>query len=183
MAWTRKNLFIGAHLWFIRSGTAFTSPAPGTVSATSAPDVSEPLWPNYSMGVIESMQLDPKFATAEEILAPMPGHLVLTDKIIPYSTPLIHFVLKEVPKEAIEMALNSGPITDATTSFNPTAGTSGIRGYLRAQKYDQGDNLILNYQVWCFLTLKSALKMEGKSLTKPEFEAALLYSGNNLGAI
>lgn len=183
MSWTRKNLFIGSHIWFIRSGTAFTSPAPGTVSNTSIPDTNEPLWPNYSMGVIESMQHDPKFATAEEILAPMPGHLVLTDKIIPYQTPLINFTLKEVPKEAIEMMLNCAQITDATTSVNPTAGTPGMRGYLKAQKYDQNDNLILNYQVWCFLTLKSPIKSDGKTMTKPELEAALLYSVNNLGAI
>jgi hypothetical protein len=96
---------------------------------------------------------------------------------------MIQFTLKEVPKEAIEMALNTAAITDATTSINPTAGQAGIRGYLKAQKYDQNDNLILNYQVWCFLTLKTALKLDGKSMTKPEFEAALLYSVNNPGAI
>ncbi len=181
--WTRKNLFIGAHLWFIRSGVAITSPSAGNVSVDLAPDESEPLWDDYHLGVIESFQIDPKYGSAEDILAPMPGRLVKVKTIIPIATPIVHFTLKEVPKEAIEMALNAGPITDATTQFNPTAGHPGMEGYLRMQDYDQDDNLILNTQNWVFLKLKSPLKGDPKSMTKPEFEADILYSVNNTGAI
>ncbi len=183
MSWTRKNIFVGSHLWFIRSGTAFTSPAPGTVSNTSIPDSAEPLWDNYYFGNIESFAVDPKFASAEEILAPNLGHLVKVDMIIPYQTPLFNFMLKETPKEAIEMAFNAQTLTDASASFNPTAGVAGIRGYLKAENYDQEDHLLLDWQAWVFLKLKSPLKFDGKAMTKPEFEADLLYSVNNSGNI
>jgi hypothetical protein len=94
------------------------------------------------LGVIESFQIDPKFASAEAIMAPMPGRLVKTKVIVPYQEPMIAFTLKEIPKEAIEMALGTQALTDTSTTFNPTAGTPGMEGYLRAQKYDQENNLI-----------------------------------------
>lgn len=181
--WAKQNLFIGSHLWFVRSGTAFTSPVPGAVDVNNCPDVADPLWPNWNLGNIESVTLDPKFATAEEILAPSPGRLVKVKTIVPYQTPLLSFTLKEVPKEAIEQALGAGQIDDTTADFNPTAGTPGMEGYLKVQNYDQDNNLILNFQVWCFLKLKTALKGDPKAMTKPEFDAEFLYSPNNIGSV
>jgi hypothetical protein len=183
MSWTRKNIFIGAHLWWARKGLAFTSPAAGTIDVNNIPDEADPLWDSFSLGVIESFQIDPKFASAESIMAPMPGRLVKTKVIVPYQEPMIAFTLKEIPKEAIEMALGTQALTDTSTTFNPTAGTPGMEGYLRAQKYDQENNLILNYQVWAFLRLKAPLKGDPKAMTKPEFEAEVLYSVNNQGLV
>jgi hypothetical protein len=183
MSWTKANMFVGSHLWFIRQGTAFTSPGVGTVDNANIPDNNEPLWDNYYLGIVESMSIDPKFAGAEEILAPNPGHLVKLDTVIPYQTPIFGFTLKNLVKEAIEMAFNAADIIDATVSFNPTAGTSGIRGYVKCQNYDHADHLLLDWQAWVFLKLKSPLKFDGKTMTKPEFEAELLYSVNNVGSI
>lgn len=147
------------------------------------PDGADPLWSSWSLGVVENWQMDPKFANAEEILAPNPGHLVKVKTIVPYQTPMFNFALKQTPKQAIEMIMNSAQITDASTSFVPTAGTPGMEGYIQCQNYDNSDNLILNVIFWCFLKLKSPLKADPKAMTKPEFEAEMLYSVNNSGTI
>jgi hypothetical protein len=186
MAWTQKPLFIGAHFWLIPVGSNFTSPAGGVVSQYGTwPDQNEPTWPSYALGACESFDLDPKIATAEDILAPSPGAVQAIDKISPYALPEVSFTLLQVDSLAIQLALNTAQLFgSANTQANPNGGGApGVRGILKAQKYDHNNNLILNWQSWAFVQLKSALKGAPKTLTKPEYTASLLYSQNNVGTV
>ena len=187
MAWTQKPLFIGAHFWLMPVGSNFTSPGAGGVVSQYGtwPDQNEPTWPTYALGNCESFDLDPKIATAEDILAPMPGAVQRVDVISPYALPEIQFTLNTVDSLGIQLALNTAQIFgSANTAANPNGGAApGVKGILKIQNYDQNNNLILNIQSWVYVTLKSALKGAPKTLTKPEYMAALIYSPNNLGSV
>jgi hypothetical protein len=185
--WTSNSVFIGAHFWLAPVGAAYTSPAPGgNISQGGTwPDVNEPNWANWALGACESFEIDPKLATGEVILAPMPGAAVAFDKVIPYAEPEVTFTLLITDVLAVQLALNTQKLFGtATTQFNPNGGGGpGQRGILKAQKYDQNNNLILNWQSWAFVELKTALKGAPKTMTKPEYVAKLLYSANNTGGV
>lgn len=178
--------FIGSHIWIVPDGVAYTSPAPGTISqAGTWPDASEPNWANWAMGDVESCEIDPKLGPREEILSPSPGAVQATDVIVPYAVPQFKFTLLQIGPLAVQLALNTQALYAAvTTQFNPNGGGGpGVRGIIKAQKYDHNNNLILNWQSWAFIELSGSLKMAPKNMTKPEFIATLLYSVNNTGSI
>lgn len=186
MAWKQQALFIGAHFWLAPLGAAFTSPAAGVISQNGAwPDQAEENWANWALGACESIDIDPKMATEELILAPSPGAVQAIDVVAPYATPEVSFTLNQTDSLAIQLALNTQQIfASATTQFNPGGGGApGVKGILKIQNYDQNNNLILNVQFWAFVKLKSALKGAPKTLTKPEYTATLIYSPNNTGSI
>ena len=184
--WTRNPIFIGAHFWLAPLGVSISSPSAVNISQNGVwPDADEPKWAtDFALGICESFEYDPKLATAEDILAPSPGRVQAIDKISPYALPEVAFTLTTVDVLAVELALNTARLfATANTSAIPNAGKPGLRGILKAQKYDQNDNLILNWQSWVFITLKSGLKGAPKTLTKPEYAASLLYSPNNIGSV
>lgn len=186
MAWTSKAIYIGTHFWFAPSGVAFTIPGAGTVSQNGTwPGQSDPNWAVWAMGYAESFEIDPKMASSEMILAPSPGTVQAVDEISPYAIPEISFTLLFTDSLAPQLALNTAQLwATANTVATPNAGGApGIRGILKAQKYDQNSNLIINWSSWVFLKLKSALKGAPKTLTKPEYTATLLYSVNNIGGV
>ena len=186
MAWTSKPLFIGSHFWFAPIGAAFTSPGAGTVSQYGTwPNAAEVNWASWALGACESFDLDPKAATYEDILVPSPGAVQAVDSISPYVLPEISFTLLYTDVLAPQLALNTQQLwATATTQFNPNGGGApGLLGILKAQKYDQNNNLILNWQSWVRIMLKSALKGAPKTMTKPDYMAKLLYSPNNTGSI
>ncbi len=185
--WATKALYIGAHFWFVPDATAITSPSAANVSQNGIwPDESEPNWGNWALGHCESFDIDPKAATAEDILVPSPGAVQAIDSISPYAIPEVSFTLLFTDVLAVQLALNTQKLFDApgTTQFNPNGGGApGMKGVLKAQKYDQDNNLILNWQSWVKIMLKSPLKGAPKTMTKPDYLAKLLYSPNNTGAI
>jgi hypothetical protein len=186
MAWTSKPLFIGAHFWLVPDGTAITSPSASNVSQNGVwPDADEPLWANYKLGACESFDLDPKYGTKEEILVPSPGAVQAVDVQIPYAIPEVKFICLFTDVLAPQLALNTQKLfTTGVTQFNPNGGGGpGVRGILKAQAYDQSNNLILNWQSWAFVQLSGSWKGAPKTMTKPEFVATLLYSDNNTGSI
>lgn len=184
MAWTSKPLFIGAHFWLVPDGAAITSPN-GVVSQNGLwPDNGQD-WSAFALGACESFSLDPKNAASEQILVPSPGAVQAVDEISPFAIPEIQFTLLYTDVLAPQLALNTQALfTTGVTQFAPNAGGApGVRGVLKAQKYDHKNNLILNWQSWVFVTLQSALKGAPKTMTKPEYKATLLYSPNNAGGI
>lgn len=186
MSWLSKALYIGAHVWIAPDGAAFTSPSAGTISQNGAwPDVSEPNWANWAMGICESFDVDPKMAATEQILAPSPGAVQAIDEISPYAIPEASFTLLITDVLAVQLALNTQQLWGtATTQFNPNGGGApGLKGIIKFQKYDHKNNLVLNWESWAFIKLKSPLKGAPKTMTKPEYTATLLYSANNTGAI
>ena len=185
---TQKSLYIGAHFWIAPLGAAFTSPVAANITQNGAwPDAAEPNWAKWAMGICESFEIDPKLATSEVILAPSPGRVQAVDEIIPYSVPEISFTLLQTDALAVQLALNTQVLANNIVGANPATpnggGAPGIKAILKAEKYDQDNNLILNYQTWAFIKLKSALKGAPKTMTKPDFVATCLFSPNNLGQV
>lgn len=186
MAWQSKAIFIGSHVWFVTLNAAYTSPNAGNVTQNGAwPDQNDPNWINWALGTIESAEIDPKPATGEEILAPTPGAVQAIDNIVPYALPEFAFTTLLTDALAIQLAYNTQQLTNAmSTTFAPNGGGGyGARGILKVQKYDHNNNLIMNWQSWVFLGLKSGLKAAPKTMTKPEYMAKLLYSPNNVGTV
>ncbi len=188
MAFTTKSIFIGCHLWLAPLGDAFTSPAPGVIAQLGAanwPDSDETKWADWALGIVASFDVDPKYGPREEILAPSPGAVQAMDVLIPYAIPEIKFSLLQVSSLAPQLALNTERLfATANTVATPNGGAApGIRGILKAQKYDQNNNLIWNWQSWAFVQLDGSLKGDPKSMTKPGFMGTLLYSDNNDGAV
>lgn len=181
-------MFVGAHFWFVPEGSAITSPSASVVSQNGVwPDANEPNWNNYYLGIIESFDIDPKYGPSEDILVPSPGAVQAEDRLIPYAIPEVKIAMLDVPALAIQLALNTQqlfPETGVDVNFNPNGGGGpGVRGILKAQNYDQKNNLILNYQNWTFMQLDGSLKGAPKTLTKPAFVGTLLASNNNSGLV
>lgn len=187
MAWTSNPIFIGAHFWFAPKGSAFTSPAPGTITQDGAwPDVGEPNWPNWALGTCESFEIDAKYGPQEQILAPSPGAVKARDVVIPFAIPEVKFTTLVTDSLAVQLALNTGPLWGnpaATVAIPNAGGGPGVRGIFKAQKYDQNNNLLLNYQTWGLIQLATPLKGAPKAMTKPEFMVTILDSANNTGAV
>jgi len=186
MAWQSKPIYVGSHIWLAQIGAAFLSPAAGVVSQMGQwPDPADPGWPNWAMGVVESLDVDPKMASSEIILAPTPGAVQALDEISPYAVPEISFTCLYTDALAEQLAYNTQPLANGMNEqFAPNGGGGpGVLGIIKCQKYDQNNNLLINWQSWAFIKLKSALKHAPKTMTKPEYTATLLYSPNNYGTI
>ena len=76
-----KAQLIGCHLWFVRNGTAFTLPAPGTASASAKPGATDAVW--KKLGIVAEAELDPGNVEAVEVWEPSPGRLRRADIIRP----------------------------------------------------------------------------------------------------
>ena len=179
-------MFIGAHFWFVPEGTEITSPSSETVEQNGVwPDADEPNWANWKLGVVGNFEIDPKYGPREEILAPTPGAVQANDVVIPYGIPECKFMLREVNSLAVQLALNTQQLwANGAEAFNPNGGGGpGVRGILKAQKYDHKNVLVLSWMSWVFLQLSGSLKGDPKAITQPEFIATLLYSDNNTGTI
>ena len=187
MSWIVKPLYVGCHFWLAPLNAAFTSPGAGNVTQNGTwPDGAETQWAAaWTLGICETAEIDPKVGTEEIIMAPSPGAVQAQDVAVPYAIPEVKFTLLTVDVLAAQLALNTQQLfATATTQFNPNGGGGpGIRGILKCQKYDQNNNLILNWQSWAFIKLAAALKFAPKTLTKPEYVATLLSSNNNTGSI
>ena len=187
MIWTRKSLFIGAHIWLVPDGAAITSPEAANVSQTGAiwPDADEPLWPNWKLGEVESYDIEPNYGGDEQVLSPPTAGvgIQVKDVISPYAAPVIKFVVQEVDVLAIQLALNTQKLhATAVEQFNPNVGGEpGQKGILKFQNYDHKGNLILNVQTWALVRLSSPFKGALKTASKPEYEAFILSGAGNTG--
>lgn len=173
-------MILGAHLWFARSGESFTLPSPGTVSRSSLPGPTDTVW--AYLGVIKELGTEGS-AEEVEVWKPSPGNLRLDDVI--HTKPQIKytFTVADLGPSGVEFVFRTAKLTEASTEFTPLAVTGGIKGWLKAQMYDQSDAQRIITDNWVILKPTGPLKADGTTLAEVQFEARLLYSALNKGGL
>lgn len=172
---TTKPISLGSHLFFARDGATSAAPA-GTVSRTLKPNAGDAAW--VSLGVVDELDVD-HVVDDKEIFAPTPGKKRLYDLVRIKDEITIKAVLEEMQAEI--MKLQWGMLASFGTSgqFNPLEG-GNIKGWLKAQQYDQNDALVNTVDIYVHLKLDGALKY-GNDIVKPSLEIRVLHSTLNTG--
>lgn len=182
MSLSIKTLALGAHAFFFREGDAFTLPGPGGNAAADAkPDADDDGW--IDVGTIESFEDSIADEDEKKVYRPAPGHLVVKDVITTKQGMEFKFTSNELGPLALEAFYRTTQKLDGTsTQFNPLSGVPR-KGWLKLQRYDHEDNLVLVADLWVRLKVTGGMKGGNGDLVMPEFSAYLLYSALNTAAI
>lgn len=176
---TNSALILGAHLYFAREGQTFTLPAPGTVGREALPGSTDTVW--AYLGIIGELSVEGG-ADEVEVWAPAPGRLLLHDVLHTKAVLKYTFTCRQLGPSAIEFLFRTPKLTASSTTFAPLA-AAGIKGWLKAQWYDPADQLRIITDNWVILKPTGPLKADGQSLAEAQFEARLLFSTLNQGAL
>ena len=173
-----RKLVIGSQLFFAREGIVVAgvgNPAVGggTVSQYYKPPVGEAIpdinW--ASLGEVQNFTPTPKIEETD-IIAPAPGAYQRTDSIVTGRSLDLAFVLYNVSELFFESLLLGK--ADNEGDYAPLSATGTIRGWLKAQQYDQGDTLRNVFDVYVSGKFKAA-KMENKVIMA-EMDCKVLFS-------
>jgi len=170
---------IGNHAWFFRDGTAYTVPSSGTAGRASKPGATDPVY--IDLGILEQLQIDPSGVQEQEVWAPSPGQLRLYDVIETKPQLKIMATLVEMSPLSYELLAKTGPLTSASTQYNPLEGVTK-RGWLRIQQYDHNDALFNTLEVFTYIRVTNAIAFNDQ-VVKAEFQARVLHSTLNTGAL
>jgi hypothetical protein len=173
-------MILGAHLWFAREGEAFTLPSAGTVSRTSLPGPTDTVW--AYLGIIKDFKTSGS-ADEVEVWKPTPGNLRLDDVIHTKPQVKYTFTVGELGPSGVEFVFRTAKLTSSSTEFTPLAATGGIKGFLKAQMYDQDDTQRLIVDSWVILKPMGDLAANATDLAEVQFEARMLYSTLNNGGL
>ena len=94
----------------------------------------------------------------------------------------LKFKVSELSALAIETLYRTLSLTSASTQFNPLEGKTK-KGWLKFQRYDQGDAVTLVMDTFCRLKVDGDVSFGGSDLTKVGFEALVLHSIYNTGTL
>lgn len=176
---TRSPLVLGSHLFFVREGTSFTLPAPGTVSRTALPGAADSSW--AYLGIVGELGAESS-GEEVEVWKSAPGRLILDD-VIPIKAQIKYtLTLREIGPKAIELFFRTGVLSDTSTEFTPLS-VAGIKGWLKAQWYDHKDTMQIITDNWVVIKPTGSFKADGQSLAEAQFEARLLFSTLNKGGL
>jgi hypothetical protein len=173
------SLILGAQLWFAREGESYTLPAPGIVARDSLPGAADSVW--AYLGIIGELSVEGD-AEEVEVWRPAPGRLVLDDVLHTKGAIKYSFTCRQLGPSGLEFLFRTVKLTPGSNSFTPLA-VPQIKGWLKAQWYDQTNSQRLITDNWVVLKPNGALKADAQSLAEVQFEARLLFSTLNLGGI
>jgi hypothetical protein len=176
----QNSIVLATNLFFFRDGDAFTVPGAGTASRTSKPGATDTGW--LDMGLIEEYSRKAPDGTDIEVWGAKSGKLQLNDVHTVKSKQVITFTANEFGPLAVELLYRTLKLTSASTQFNPNEG-GDKKGWLKIQQYDAGGTLRITEDVYVKLKITGDVDMSGGGLTKAQFEATVLYSTLNTGAI
>ena len=172
-----KKLVLGSQIFFAREGGVIAAVSPdlgGTVSTTYKPPVGT-VFPDanwISLGEVQDFTSTPKL-DEQDIIAPAPGAYQRTDSFVVGKTLDVNFTLFNVSELAIE-SLMLGKPDPSTGEYVVLSGPGTIRGWLKAQQYDQGDTLRNVFDIYISAKVKPA-KMANK-LIMVEMDCKVLFS-------
>ncbi len=178
------EMAIGAHLWFCREGDAFATGidpdggalGPGVVSAIAKPDADDAAW--LPIDVVESWE-DSIKTNEKEVRTPVLGILVRKRMITTSQDMDMKFTSGQVSPLSMELFYrSSAKLDDASTQFVPLS-AAPRQGFLKGQRYSDGDVLIMAFDFWVRLMVTGGMKGGDGVIVLPEFDAALLYSPHN----
>jgi hypothetical protein len=178
MALATGSYVFGQHAFFFRDGDAYTVPGAGTASRTAKPGETDPAWMN--LGIVEEAS-DGLEDTEIEIFAPTPGRLRLYDVINTKDKLNLKFTTSELSAVAVETLYRTLSLSPSSTQFNPLEGKTK-KGWLKIQRYDQGDAQRIVMDLFCRLKVTGDTPMHG-DLVKVTWEAAVLHSTLNTATL
>lgn len=190
MALTSASRTIGSHIWVAFAGVALSDTTNKIVNSgdMTAYTVVGPLVKPYSddtawvyLGVSEDYERDPGDGTPIEIMAPSPGVLRRTNVLRGESKPKITATILEFGPIAVQLLYRTLALTSASTTWNPQAGKMTTFGWMQIETYDNNDTLVYNAQEYCEIAIKGAVKWDGKSITKVQYEALPIYNSLQTG--
>ncbi len=174
---------LGCHAFFWREGDDYTLLAPGVAGKDSKPDATDPDWVNRSLGVIESFDDSITDEEEKKLYQPAPGHLVIQAVITTKQGMMFKMTSNEVTPLALEAFYRTSQKLDLTSAqFNPLSAVPR-KGWLKLQRYDHDDNLVIVLDGWVRLKVTGGMKSGDGNILMPEFEAYLLYSQYNTAAL
>lgn len=176
---TPDSIIIASHAWFIREGTAFTSPGAGTVAIDDKPDAAETKW--IALEDLQNFNYDPQ-SEDREVYAGTPGQIRLTNVKETKRNLVLTFTVQKLNPFIFEMLTKSGEL-DGTPAqqYNPLEGKT-MRGWLKVQQYDDSDALVNTMDVWSHLKINGGVEM-GDDIVRPQFTAKVLHSTLNTGQL
>jgi len=167
----------GDFLYFAPGGQAYTIPQAGTVSASSKPGVTDPIWTTYSLGSVSKPSQDKYTGKEVVISAPIAGTGIIAPKDIirPQAGLTSEVEMNEMSRVALAGFYKSPLIAPADTSFYPLSRAASLNGWLKRQRYDAANGLWITDDWWVDADV-SDLAMESENIIKPKFKFTWLYS-------
>ena len=162
------------HAFFIPQGLAFTSPAPGTASATSKPDADEAGWATGTLGDIEEFKITPAAETFEK-MAGRPGTLVRVDEIVLSQKLDLSWKTTDITPLVHQLVFGTLALTGASNQGNPLEGSLLVKGWLKFQAYNAANRKVTG-DLWVSMRAKAVDPWSGKNIHQVEFEVMNLHS-------
>lgn len=172
---------IGSHAWFFEEGAAYSLPDAGVAAVDALPGADDEGW--KSLGDIETWEDSMATDEEKELWKPAPGHLVRKD-IIPVKQAMnFKFVSNDLTPLAAGLFYRADSVlTPSSFQFNPLSGVPR-KGWLKVQRYGQGDDLIISGDLWVRMKVTGGIKGGNGEVIMPEFTALLLDSSLNTMAL
>lgn len=173
----QKPYIIGSHLFFLKDGSAITSPEAGTSGRGEKPDRDEETL--VDLGIIENIGVDPVMEE-REIYGPAPGRYVLQDILTTRRGLTVTAQLGELGPLAVAHIFGSAE-PDGSDEYVPGGGTD-IKGWLLIDQYDE-DNVLRNQvDLYVHTRFTGPITM-GDDVVRPTLTARLLHSAENHGEL
>lgn len=177
-----QSVILGNHAYFVLDGSAYTIPTSGTSGRAAKPGASDTSWAD--LGIIAELDVEPKTGVKDEIFAPAPGKIVKYDEVASKHEIDVTIKLEQVTLFALQLLFKTANLSGSSNvQFNQIAATNmPFKGWLKVEKYDQGDNQFLTFDQYGVFELKSAVKFDDKH-AQFELEVRGLWSTLNTGNI
>ena len=185
MSFQPQSTALGKHVYFFRQGDNITVPAAGCAAGaatrTNKPDATDP---NYlSLQVVDDWTWDVKSMGDEKIWAPSPGRLQLYDlqekgaeAMLKFSTPILQALGVEI------FYRTSAELTAAGGVFTPLSAPPKY-GWLHTELYDNNNNFAWSLDLFVLLRITGGMASKEGAILRPQFEANILYSTQNVGLL
>jgi hypothetical protein len=187
---TRKNLAAGSVVYLALAGATLSLPgsvivAAGdsnsytTVGRAAKPVYNDTTW--VQIPAIESVELAIDNGQGIEIWEPNPGAIEIAD-ILRVGRKLTLKIQSQTTQPLTwQLLYRSLGLNASSTGYTPAAVPNELYAWIKIQVYDNTNGLTQYADLFCEVVLTSALKLDPKAITKPEYTATVLSSALNTG--
>lgn len=175
-------MLIGSHVFFAREGLEYEDDLETLiVGRNNKPPAASDVW--EEVGIIRSESSE-NGAEAVDIWRPAPGRKVLDDSIISAQQLTLTYTVDEVSPLVYEMLHGANNIDPTTGGYVPLSQGSFVKGWFKAQQYDNNDILINVLDVYGVARLAGAVE-NGDTTTPSNYQLQIrvLRSPHNSGKV
>ncbi len=164
---------------FVREGTSYTLPSPGTVGVLTKPDAGDTVWTAGYFGPdVEEFKVNPE-VESYEYMGGQPGGLVVTDEIEISRKVRLTFTSQQYDKTALELMFGTLALSASSSQANHMEGALMVKGWLKIQQYDGAGTLRVVGDAWVSLRITDVQPASGRNPFKVTYEARILRSTLN----